>query len=214
MLYLKLQMNKRICIISSGGFAKEVYWLLIEAGYENLVDCFMEPEEYWQQKEVLGLPVKKQSTFDAEKNCAVIGIGDSKIRQKVVYGQLPAETEYPTIIHPGARISKWVTIERGSVICAGNIITCDISIGEFAIINLNCTIGHDTVIGKFFTANPGVNLSGLCKVGDFVYAGTNAAIKQGISICNDVIIGMGAIVVKDISVSGTYIGNPAKLLTK
>ncbi len=206
-------MNKRICIIGSGGFAKEVYWLLIEAGYENLVDCFMEPEEYWQEKEVLGLPVKKQSTFDPERNCAVIGIGDSKIREKIVYVQLPCETEYPVIIHPSVRISKWVTIERGSLICAGNIITCDISIGEFATINLNCTIGHDTMIGKFFTANPGINVSGMCKVGDFVYAGTNAAIRQGINICNEVIIGMGAIVVKDISVSGTYIGNPAKLLT-
>lgn len=207
-------MNKRICIIGSGGCAKEVYWLLIEAGFKNLVDCFMEPEEYWQEKEVLGLPVIKQSEFEPEKNCAVIGIGDPKIREKVVYTQLPAETEYPSIIHPAARISKWVTIDRGSVVCAGNIITCDISIGEFAIINSSCTIGHDTVIGRFFTANPGVNVSGSCKVGDFVYAGTNAAIRQGISICDNVIIGMGAIVVKDISVSGTYIGNPAELLDK
>lgn len=207
-------MNKRICIIGSGGFAKEVYWLLIEAGFENAVDCFMEPDEYWQKKEVLGLPVKKQSEFNAEKNYAVIGIGDSKIREKVVYRQLPAETEYPVIIHPSARISKWVNIGRGSIICAGNIITCDISIGEFATINLGCTIGHDTIIGRFFTANPSVNISGSCTIGDFVNAGTNAAIRQGISICNDVVIGMGAIVIKDISEGGTYIGNPARLLSK
>jgi sugar O-acyltransferase (sialic acid O-acetyltransferase NeuD family) len=205
---------KKICIIGSSGLAKETYWLLQEVGLEDSIECFMEPNEYWQQKEVFGIPVKKQSEFDSSRHKAVIGIGDTLIREKIVKTQLPLDTEYPTIIHPNVKMSKWVQLGRGAVICAGNIITCDIKIGDFAFVNLACTIGHDCIIGNYLNMNPGVNLSGICNIGNHVSIGTNAAVRQGIQICNNVTIGMGANVVKNIVESGTYIGSPAKLLVK
>lgn len=205
---------KKICIIGSSGLAKETYWRLQEAGMANEVECFMEPDQYWQEKNIFDIPVKKQSEFNSSKHKAVLGIGDSAIREKIVAHQLPNDTEYPIIIHPNVRISKWVELGRGSIICAGNIITCDIKIGNFAFVNLACTIGHDCVIGDYLTLNPGVNLSGICNIGNHVSIGTNAAIRQGVSICNNVVIGMGANVVKNIIESGTYVGSPAKLLMK
>ena len=201
---------KKICIIGSSGFAKEVYWLIKDCNLESEVDCFMEPDQYWKEGEVLGLKVRKQSEFDPALHMAVLGIGDSKIREKVVTSQLPKETEYPSIIHPNVKISPWVKMGRGAIISAGSIITCDINIGEFATVNLNCTIGHDCNIGDYMTLNPGVNLSGLCNLGHHVYIGTNAAIRQGVSICDNVTIGMGATVVKNIVEAGVYIGSPSK----
>ena len=205
---------KKICIIGSSGLAKETFWLLQEVGLESKVECFMEPDELWEDKSIFGLPVKRQSEFNSANNSAVLGIGDSSVREKIVKYQLPFDTEYPSIIHPNVRISKWVTIGRGTIICAGNIITCDIKIGDFAFINLAGTIGHDCIIGDYFTMNPGVNLSGLCNLGNHVYIGTNATLKQGVKICDNVVVGMGATVVKNIKESGTYIGSPAKLLVK
>ena len=79
---------------------------------------------------------------------------------------------------------------------------------------MHTTVGHDCIIGDFFTTAPAVNISGSCKFGDNVYVGTNASVKNGITICDDVTIGMGGVVVKDILKPGTYIGNPAKLLIK
>ena len=203
-------MDKKICIIGSSGFAKEVLWLLKDCNLYDMVDCFMEPEELWKEQEIFGKPVKKQSEFDSTKHCAVIGIGDSNLRKKIVKEQLPADTEYPNIIHPSVHISEWVDIGRGAIICAGNIITCDIKIGDFATINLDCTIGHDCIIGDYLTLNPSVNISGICNIGNNVIIGTGAGVKQGIQNCDDVMIGMGAVVVKNILEQGTYVGNPAK----
>ena len=59
-----------------------------------------------------------------------------------------------------------------------------------------------------------MNISGDCKIGDNVYIGTGATIKQGVSIASNTVIGMGAVVVKDINKEGTYVGNPAKILNK
>lgn len=126
----------------------------------------------------------------------------------------PPETNFITIIHPTAIISDWVKIGKGSIITAGTILTCNINIGNHAQINLQTTIGHDCSIGNYFTTAPNVNISGDCKFGECVYFGTNSAIRQGIRICDNVIIGMGGIVVKDINEEGVYIGNPVRKLNK
>jgi acetyltransferase-like isoleucine patch superfamily enzyme len=50
-------------------------------------------------------------------------------------------------------------------------------------------------------------------IGNRVSIGSNATILP-VRICDDVVIGAGAVVTKDISVSGTYAGNPARKLAR
>lgn len=210
-------MAKKIAIIGTGGFAREVLCLITDLGRYDEVACFMEPDEIWAEKwqnqEIMGIPVRPRSEFDAEKLTVTIGIGNSIFREKVV-NELPQNTEYETLIHPTAVVSRWVEIGEGAIICAGCILTCQIKIGKQAQLNLHTTIGHDCVIDDYFTTAPGVNISGICNFGKHVYFGTSAAVRQNIVICDNVTIGMGAMVVKNISEAGTYVGMPAKKLEK
>jgi serine acetyltransferase len=57
---------------------------------------------------------------------------------------------------------------------------------------------------------PGAIVSGDCNISDNVYVGTNSSIREKISICDDVIIGLNSGVVSDIVESGVYVGTPAK----
>jgi acetyltransferase-like isoleucine patch superfamily enzyme len=50
---------------------------------------------------------------------------------------------------------------------------------------------------------------GTTQIGDRVSIGTNATLMP-VTICDDVVIGAGAVVTKDITESGTYVGNPAR----
>jgi UDP-3-O-[3-hydroxymyristoyl] glucosamine N-acyltransferase len=59
---------------------------------------------------------------------------------------------------------------------------------------------------------PGAVVSGNVIIGDKVYMGTNSSIRQKIKVCNDVIIGLNAGVIKNIEESGTYTGTPTKKL--
>ncbi len=210
--------NKRICIVGAGGFAREVLCCLIDSmkiSDEEMAKtaCFMVGDEDYKEKTVMGIDVIPQSSFDAALYNVVVGIGEPMLRKKVVES-LPADTTYISVIHPSAVISKWVTIGEGSVITAGTIITCNVAIGKHVHLNLHTTIGHDCEIGDFCTTTPGVNVSGICKFGECVYLGTNSSIRQGVSICSNVTIGMGGVVVKDITEPGVYIGNPLKKLEK
>jgi sugar O-acyltransferase (sialic acid O-acetyltransferase NeuD family) len=202
-------MNDTVAIFGTGGFAREVACVLHDLGRGDRIAAFYEPDERFAERELLGVPVRPRSAFDPSKHHAVVGIGNPTIRQKVV-GELPTETVFETLIHPTAVISQWVHVGAGSVICAGCVLTCQISIGKHCHINLNSTVGHDCTIGDFCTVAPGANISGNCEFGSRVDVGTQVSFRQNVSVCNDAVIGMGAVVVKDIVVPGTYVGIPAQ----
>jgi sugar O-acyltransferase (sialic acid O-acetyltransferase NeuD family) len=211
-------LEKKVCIFGTGGFAREVFCCLIDSwrsknkAIEDQV-VFMEDDDRLTEVVIMGIPVIPKSQFDPTVYDLVIGISDPKIRKKIV-AEFPANTPYTTIIHPNVVMSEWVKIGIGSVITVGCTLTCNIKIGQHAQLNPNTTIGHDCIIGDFFTAAPAANISGSCNIGDCVYFGTNTAVKQGISICENVTIGMGGVVVKSITEPGVYIGCPVIKMNK
>lgn len=218
MLNNNFKIADKLCIIGAGGSGRETLCLLIDCltikkiNYKERV-VFMESDEYWKKRKVMGINVIPQSQFNSNEYKAIVAVGNSAARQKIV-NSLPRNTNYTTLIHPSVIHSEWLSIGEGSVICAGSILTCNITIGNHAQLNLHTTISHDCIIGNYFTTASSVNVSGNCTIGNNVYIGTNAAIREKTNICNDVTIGMGAVVIKNITESGVYIGNPLKKLVK
>jgi len=202
-------MNDAVAIFGTGGFAREVACILHDQGRGDRIVAFHEPDEVYRARELLGVPVHPQSVFDPRRQRAVVGIGNPALRQKVV-GELPSDTVFDTLIHPAVVMSQWVEVGAGSIICAGCVLTCQISIGQHCHINLNTTVGHDCTFGDFCTVAPGTNISGNCEFGNRVNVGTQASFRQHVRVCDDAVIGMGTVVVKDIVEVGTYMGVPAK----
>lgn len=192
-------------IIGAGGFGREIYWSL---SMTDRVGCkFFVDDDYYQDTDPLVLPISKFNPTEFE---VVIAIADSNARQKIAES-LPKDTKFFTHIHPTAQIhGEDVEIGIGSIICAGTIITTNVKIGKHAHLNLLTTVGHDCEIGDYFTTAPGTQISGNEKIGNRVYFGTRSCIKQKLTVCDDVIIGMNAGVTKSIYEPGTYVGTPAK----
>ena len=164
-------------------------------------------DHYWEEGNEYIRPL---SEFDSSKYEVLIAIGDPKMRYDMSQ-RLPSNTKYFSFIHPSVQVlDKDLEIGEGSIICAGCILTTNIKIGKHAHLNLHTTIGHDCRIGNYFTTAPGVKVSGNCKIYDCVYIGTNASIKEKISIHSLVTIGMNGAVVKHIEEPGTYVGVPVK----
>jgi sugar O-acyltransferase (sialic acid O-acetyltransferase NeuD family) len=200
-------MAKKIGIIGFGGLAREIACSIDR----NLkYNHFVLNHEYEKYKD--NELIKPMSDFDPNLFQAIVGIGDPKIRQKIIENELPDNTEYYTFIDKSAIIldKNTIKIGKGSVIMAGSILTTNIKIGDHAMINPTTTIGHDTIIGDFFTSCPGTNIAGCCNIGNRNMFGIASSVKNNITICNDVMLGLGAGVVKNITDAGTYIGLPAK----
>lgn len=91
----------------------------------------------------------------------------------------------------------------------GAVLTTGIYVEKGVLINLNCTIGHETVIEEFVELSPGTNISGNCYIGAHTFIGTNATILPKIRIGNHVVIAAGAVVTKDVPDQTMVAGIPA-----
>ena len=85
-------------------------------------------------------------------------------------------------------------------------------IEEFVILNLSCTVGHDTTIGRFSSFMPTVNISGEINIGECVYVGTGAKIINKLNVGAYSVIGSGAVVTTNLPENCTAVGVPAKVI--
>jgi sugar O-acyltransferase (sialic acid O-acetyltransferase NeuD family) len=197
----------KIALIGAGGFAREVQAQLRDAK----VTC---PIQTFVDRQFLDPDSRPLEDFDPAEYVALVAVASPKGRDSLVQ-RLPDETRYYSFVHPDAKIlGRDVAIGEGSIVCPGCIITTNVTIGRHAHLNIGTTIGHDFRSGDFFTTAPGARISGNCTFGHRVYVGTSAAVREKLSVCSDVTIGLLTGVVSDITEPGVYVGSPAKRLSK
>ncbi len=202
-------------IIGAGGFGKEVVWLaerINESGGDWNIKGFIDDDESLLNTVIDGYPVYGGIEYlkDCRDAYVVCAVGSARVRRIIIEKLADFPIKFATLIDPSVIISKRVTVGEGVIICAGTIITVDVVICNHVIINLDCTLGHDDVIHDFVTMYPSVNVSGCCEVGTGVEFGTGMQILQGLTVCDNAIVGASACVVKDITEAGGYVGAPAK----
>lgn len=207
--------DKRLIVVGGGGFAKEVIWLASESVQQwEVVGCLNDSDEA-QGTELTGVPVLGcVADWVKYQDCAfVVAVGAPRTRHLIVEKmQSLGQPRFATLIHRSVAMSSRVEIGDGGMITAGCRLTVDIKLGRHVILNLNSTVGHETLLGDFTTVAPIVAISGNVSTGAGVELGTGAAIRQGVSIGAGAMVGMGAVVTKDIAPSSAVVGNPAKLL--
>ena len=204
---------KDIYIIGASGFGREVAWLIEELDDWNIAG-FVDDNEKILGTNINGFPVVGNTEYLIEQNKninVVIAIGNPIIRKKI-YDKLSQSNmiNFPNIIAKDVRISNTNQLGIGNIICTHNVLTTNITLGNFNHINLSCTVGHDAIIEDFSTVYPGVNISGNTRIKSFVEVGTGTKIIQGKTINENIIIGAGSVVVKDLKDTGTYVGIPVK----
>jgi sugar O-acyltransferase (sialic acid O-acetyltransferase NeuD family) len=209
---------RNIAIFGAGGFGREVKWLIEEinnAGSDwNFIGFF--DDDFSKIKNIdsrffLG-GTKELNAYKNDLN-VVFAIGNPSAKRKIIQQIKNPHLIYPVLIHPNVALGKKnVIIGEGSIICAGCIITIDINIGKHVILNLCCTVGHDSTIGHYSSFMPSVNISGEVILGDCLYVGTGAKIINQLEIGENTIIGAGAVVSKSLPAKCTAVGVPAKAI--
>jgi len=205
---------KDIVIVGAGGFGREVAWLIEDinkAKPEWNILGFVDDNPNIQgslinEFKVIGTLdwLSKQSTN------VVFAIGNPITKKKLVQKLSGSKNLSPILIHPSVMFSKTVSFKEGCIICAGTILTTNITCGKHVILNLSCTVGHDAIIGDYCTVLPGVNVSGNVLLEECVSVGTNSALIQGVKVGANTVIGLSSAVVRDLPENCTAVGVPAK----
>ncbi len=115
-------------------------------------------------------------------------------------------------------IGPFVEIQKDVIIGDRCKIQSHAFVCELVTIGNDCVISHGVMFinDLFKTGGPARGNKALWKsthIGNNVSIGTNSTILP-VNICDNVVIGSGSVVTKDITVSGIYAGNPSKLLRK
>lgn len=142
------------------------------------------------------------------------------INEDVIFGDNVTLVEplnlYGCTISDNCFIGPFVEIQKNTKIGKNTRIQSHTFICELVEIGEDCFIGHGVMFinDKFNKNGPArgdFNYWENTKIGNNVSIGSNCTILP-ISICDNVIIGAGAVVTKNIDKPGKYIGNPAKLI--
>ena len=112
-------------------------------------------------------------------------------------------------VGPFTEIQSDVTIGRGTKIQSHSFICSLVVIGE------DCFIGHGVMFtNDLLRGGPALGDKskwGATRIGNRVSIGSNVTLLP-VNVCDDVLIGAGSVVTKDITVPGTYVGNPARII--
>lgn len=115
-------------------------------------------------------------------------------------------------------VGPFVEIQKGVRIGARSKVQSHSFVCELVQIGSDCVVAHGVMFinDPFAAGGPAKGRRKLWKstrIGSRVAIGSNATILP-VSICDDVVIGAGAVVTKDIDTPGIYAGNPARLLRR
>lgn len=213
---------KRFAIFGASGFGREVLPLMrlqlqqTEAQPWGLVFVDDNPPA----PELNGQRVLTYAQWLAEPAASrhiSLAIANSAVREKLAARCTADGVAFFDVRAANVVVMDDVQIGPGAVLSPFVTLTSNIRIGQQFHANIYCYVAHDCVIGDFVTFAPGVQCNGNVVVEDHAYIGTGAILRQGkpgdpLVIGRGAVVGMGAVVTKNVAPGTTVVGSPARIM--
>ena len=211
-------MNYPVIIYGAGGLGREILSMIQSLpGCEVLgfADDLVTTGSEIKGLKILG-GIKYLNALASDTN-VILAFGDPSIKALKVNEIKNKRIHFPVLVHATAVLQDRASIVmgKGTIVCAGAVLTTDITIGSHVLVNLNSTIGHDSRIGDCTSLMPGVNIAGGVSIGNEVLVGAGSSLINGITVGDKSKIGMGSVVIRDVGRDVMVAGVPAKpIMTK
>ena len=209
-------MMKRLTLIGTKEFSEQIISFANRTGEFEFVGYFddiVEKGTIVNGKPVLGrveesLEMYRQGVFD----CIFEGIGYTRFDlREYYYNMLKGKVPFANIIDKTASIGCNVILGEGIYVGIKSSVGDNTIIGDNVFIHGSTDIGHDNKIGSHTYFSGRTDTAGFCEIGERNFLGIRTLFSDHIKICNDVWIGLGCVVAKDIKQPGKYMSSAAKL---
>ena len=210
---------KTYYITGTSGFSEEVAFALKRTSNNEVNVIFIESNRHLiNTMSSSGIKILSEEILkDVEHPNVLITVSHPVIRKNIVekYTRFNAGIVYPNFLDSSLIIDiKTLTIGVGNIILHNTIITSNVILGNYNILNSYSGIGHDSKIGSFNTFNPRVAISGNVCIGDSNNFGMNSGILPNKNILDNNNIWINTIVTKNYKSDNTLFGVPSKKILK
>jgi sugar O-acyltransferase (sialic acid O-acetyltransferase NeuD family) len=203
-------MRNKLLIIGASGHGKVVVDIALKVNKWKSI-AFLDDDV--SIKTSFGLEVIGK-TADAfaykEEADFFVAIGNNATREKIQDKLIDDGLNIVSLVHPSAVIGTDVEIGIGTTVMAGVVINNSTKIGKGCIINTSSSLDHDNYIEDYVHISPGVRTAGRVSIGKDTWLGIGSVVSNNVHICSGCKVGAGAVVVKDITEPGTYVGVPVR----
>lgn len=139
----------------------------------------------------------------------VIANGEPAVRETLYQKIKGAGYRMATILGLGCNVLPGTTIGEGCILYDCGI-SAGVTIAPNVLINTKAIVGHDTVIGAHTVISAFCFLGGKTQVGERVYFAPSSIAKDHITVGDDAIISLGAVLFRDADAKSVMVGNPAR----
>lgn len=201
-----------LVVVGAGGHAVSVANVARSAGY--VVACFVDTQKAGGRLLEQPIIASVDDLEDVGRYVFCIAVGDNAARERV-YVELSARhggLVFPPLIHASAVVSDFVAVGEGSVLMPLAVVGPNSRVGRFCIVNTRASIDHDCTLADYASLAPGVVTGGSVHIGVRSAISLGAAIKHGIRVGGDSVVGACSYVNQDLPSNQVAYGTPAKVI--
>lgn len=199
-------MKDKYYVFGASGHAKVV----VDIVFSNNIILEAVIDDNPQVESLMGVPVVHSKKFEvADDSKFIIAVGDNATRKEIVASN---NFQFFKSIHIEATVSKFATLDEGTVVMAQAVVNADAKVGKHSIINTRSVVEHDCILEDYVHISPNASLAGNVFVGEGTQIGIGANVIQGIKIGKWVTIGAGAVIINNVPDYAVVVGNPGKII--
>jgi sugar O-acyltransferase (sialic acid O-acetyltransferase NeuD family) len=210
--------KKDIIIYGYGGFAFEVASLICKINTYNLIGFVDDNPSLVNLSSPYGRVLGDFNFLNRYNNKVnvVFAFTNSELKNKLYKNLINKNISFPNIISNDCLIynKNLVKIGIGNIIMYQCLLSCNVTIGDFNLMNCGTSIGHDSIIGSFNSFMSYAKISGQVNIGDSNYFGACSLVLQQKIIGNQTVIGASSVIMRNTEDENTYLGNPAIKILK
>jgi sugar O-acyltransferase (sialic acid O-acetyltransferase NeuD family) len=210
--------SRELLIVGAGGFARETaetVRAINERDSAWRLIGFLDDDPALEGCVIDGVSVigRIEGAHEHPDAAVVVCVGNPSnyfSRRRIVESLDLPDDRYATLLHPTVSWPDSSPIGKGCVLLASVVGTIGVSVGNHVAVMPSVVFTHDDVIDDFATFGAGVRVGGRVHIGHGAYIGSGALIREDRTIGPWALVGMGAVVTRDVPRGEVWVGSPAR----